>query len=423
MANKKDTHGIKCLICKDKNCQKSMLNKLRCSLFVTKNFIKSICILLIAIVVPIVINKAYMIGSDVPNTIFTGYHLLAYAGACIFGLAVYWQTRKIHKKNQELQERSLRLENHNLQYNTFVYLNVIKIETTADYHSIKTYTLDKAIPWPLDVWATPYGYPNGIPQEFPKKYRKKLNAMIKKDKESFPNGLNSPDFQEDSVEEKVYFGYKTENSHVFPSIDPYKGIHYAGNNSDLVLWQRGFPIPRYYRYYTPITLTFYAKSSRADFFVDLVEIENFELLLECSGKKLYSFKDNLSYFADIIREIFIVKPTAIAENSYYSNNYKCDHAFSVNIHLCHDYGDLLNVTNYGEIDIKFDAAYINTFGVKTKRRQEFKVGAVVSEIIESQILGANGLPIKREVKKKLDLQTYSASNLDIDINARDERYR
>lgn len=362
-----------------------------------------------------------MIGSDTPNTIFSGYHLLAYVGVCIFGLAVYRQTRKIHAKNQELQKRSSRLEDYNLQYNTFVYLNILRVETTADYHPLKTHTLINAVPWPLNVWATSYGYPNGMPQDAPKKYSKRLNRFIEKDKKSYPNGLNSPDFEENVVKEKVMFSYAETFSDgttttSFPPIDPYKGIYYSGTNSELVLWQRDFPIPRYYRYYTPLTLTFFATSSRIDFFVDVIETENFELTLTNLEGKTYRFADNLSYFADTIREPLMIKTTALAENSYYRNKYKCDHAFAVQLHLCHDYEELLKTTKYAEADMKFDAIYINTFGVRTKRRHGFKIGAIVNETKESKLLDSDSKPLKYHSKKRINLQHYTTSDFSLEIN-------
>lgn len=428
MEKRNDKMTMKCLTCKDEYCSKSLLNKLYCAVFTTrmlgKSFIKAVGLLLIAIAVPIVINIAYMIGSDTPNTIFAGYHLLAYAGACIFGLAVYWQTRRIHKKNQELQQRSARLENYNLQYNTFVYLNILRIETTADYSPLKTHTLINAVPWPLDVRATRYGYPNGMPQDFPKKHKKRLDKLIENDKKSYPNGLNSAEYEENIVKEKVMFGYTESFSDgttakCFPPIDPYRGVYYSGTNTELVLWQRDFPIPRLYRFYTPLTLNFFAVSSRVDFFVDVIETSNFELTLMSSEGKLYRFADNLSYFADAIREPVMIKTTTLAENSYYRNKYKCDHAFSIQLHLCHGYSELLKITKYTEADMKFDAVYINTFGVRTKRRHGFRIGAIVSEVKESQLLDSSGKPLKYRSKKKVNLQHYTTSDFSLDIDRSD----
>lgn len=313
-------------------------------------FFKNVWLLLLVLIVPAIINVAYMIGSDTPNTIFSGYHLLAYAGACIFGLAVYWQTRKNSIKNRELQERSLRLEDDNLRYNTFVYLKVLKIETTADRYPVKTYELDKPVPWPLDAILSSMGYPNGILENYPRKWKRQLRKIRKQEVRSRPKPINSPEYQEFEIMEKVYFGYKTETGSSYPCINPYEGILYTGGNPELVLWQKDFPIPRHYRYYTEINIDFFAKSSREDFFVDVIEIENFHLNLETPTKKIYRFSDNLSYFADTIRLPFIVMPTAIAENSYFGKNYDCNHVFSFKLHLCHDYMDLLSITRYGEMN-------------------------------------------------------------------------
>ena len=156
-------------------------------------------------IAPIIINIAYMIGSEAPNTVFSGYHLLAYAGACIFGLAVYWQTRKTSMKNQEIQERSLRLEDDNLRYNTFVYLKVLKIVTTANLDPIKTYQLDKPVPWPLDAILAPKGYPNGIPQNFPRKWKKQLAKCRKQEVAFRQNPINSLEYKEFEIMEKVFF--------------------------------------------------------------------------------------------------------------------------------------------------------------------------------------------------------------------------
>lgn len=420
MEKRKDRMTVKCLTCKDEYCSKSLLNKLYCAVFVTKrlgkSFIKAVGLLLIVVLVPIVINTAYMIGAETQNTIFSGYHLLTYAGACIFGLAVYWQTRKTNRKNQEIQERSLRLEDDNLRYNTFVYLKVLRIETTADFYPVKTYELDKPVPWPLDAILTPVGYPNGIPENFPRKWKKQLEKSRKQEIAFRQNPINSLEYKEFEVMEKVFFGYKTESGSNHPCIDPYEGIFYTGGNPELVLWQKNFPVPRYYRYYTEINLDFFAKSSREDFFVDIVEIENFHLTLETSGKMLYRFSDNLSYFADTIRKPFILKPTAIAKDSYFGKNYDCDHVFSFKLHLCHDYTDLLGITAFSGFDIKFDATYINTFGVRTKRKQGFRIGGVSKEVRESQMLGVDGKPLKYSINKKIDLQHYYASDVKIEVS-------
>ena len=64
-----------------------------------KKFLVISLVLLVATIgSPIIINTLYMIGSDKPNTVFDASHLLAYAGACIFGLAVYGQSHNMHKK-------------------------------------------------------------------------------------------------------------------------------------------------------------------------------------------------------------------------------------------------------------------------------------------------------------------------------------
>jgi hypothetical protein len=219
-------------------------NKISCALFATRKFAKRIIaatwLFVIVFAMPIVINVAYMIGSDTPNTIFAGYHLLAYAGTVIFGLAVYLQTRKIHKKNQELQKSSSDLENYNLQYNTFAYLNILRIETSADRRPLKTHTLLNAVPWPLDVRATPYGFPNGMSNDFPKASKKRLHKLIANDKKMYPDGLNSPEYEDNVVKEKVMFSYTETFSNgtistSFPPIDPYRGIHYSGASSEIVL--------------------------------------------------------------------------------------------------------------------------------------------------------------------------------------------
>jgi len=91
----------------------------------------------------------------------------------------------------------------------------------------------------------------------------------------------------------------------------------------------------------------------------VVEIRNFSLTLESKEKKLYPFADRLSCFANITP--VEIKAIALAENSYYGRKYNCDHGFSIELHLCHFFTDMLEITNYGEIDIRFDAVYINTF--------------------------------------------------------------
>lgn len=375
-----------------------------------------------AVALPIIINIVYLIGSETQNTVFEGYHLLAYVGTVIFGLAVYSQTRKIHKKNQELQKRSADLEDYNLQYNTFAYLNILRVETSVDYYPLKTHTLLNPVPWPLDVRATRYGYPNGEPNDFPKKYKKRLRKLIDEDKKLYPDGLNSPDYEEDVIKEKVMFSYKETFSNgttstSFPPIDPYIGVHYSGTNSELVLWQRDFPIPRLYRYYTPITLNFFAISSRENFFVEMIETANFELTIRTSNRNFYRFSDKLEYN----KEPLMLKPTVLAENSFYSNKYKCNHAFTFILHLCHDYSDLLDISKYEDMDMKFDAVYINTFGVRTKRRHGFKIGTSISKIKESSLLGLDGKLLKYKTYEKENLQHYTASDFSLGIERPDYR--
>ena len=363
MKNNKNGFNTKCLTCQNSHCRKSILGKLFCFCNRTKNFIKVIGVFLIAVAAPITINILYMIGSEKQNTVFEGSHLLAYAGACIFGLAVYWQTRKIHKKNQELQESLLRIEDYNLQYNTFAYLNILRIETTADFCPLKTFKLEKAIPWPLDARATPLGYPNGIPDNFPKRWKRQL----KKELRPFPLG-NTPDYREEIIEEKVFIRYKEEfsdganniSSTSTLSVDPYEGIYYAGNSSELVLWPKTLARPRDNPYYTSFSINFFAKSSRDDFFVKEIEIHALELTLKSKNKNQYLFGDRLHCFAEIIRQPLRLKATAIAENSYYSTKYNCNHAFSIKLHLCHFYADMLEITGFNEMDINIDAVYIRT---------------------------------------------------------------
>ena len=422
--NIKNKFNIKCLTCKDEYCTKSFLNKISCTLFKTKKIAKSVIVatwlLVLAVVIPIIINIAYLIGSETQNTVFEGYHLLAYVGTVIFGLAVYSQTRKIHKKNQELQKRSADLEDYNLQYNTFAYLNILRVETSVDNYPLKTHALLKPVPWPLDVRATRYGYPNGEHDEMPRRYKKRLRKLIDEDKKLYPNGLNSTDDEEDVIKDKVMFSY-TEifsngtTSTSFPPIDPYIGVYYAGTNSELVLWQRDFPIPRLYRYYTPITLNFFARSSRENFFVEMIETAKFEFTIRTPNRNFYRFSDKLDY----IREPLMLKPTVLAENSFYSTKYKCNHVFSFTLHLCHSYSDLLDISAYEDMDMKFDAVYINTFGVRTKRRHGFKIGASIAKNKESSLVGFDGKPLKYRAYEKENLQHYTASDFSLEIERPD----
>ena len=400
--------NAECLICKDEYCPKALRNKIYCAFFTTKklgkNFIKAVGLLLIAIIVPIVINVAYMIGSDTPNTIFAGYHLLAYAGACIFGLAVYWQTRKNHKKNQELQERSLRLENHNLQYNTFVYLNVLMVETSADFTTVKTVPLNKAIAWPLNVKAAHYFHCFG---EVPPELQQQLDKLPDLDYKALGY---SEDYKADVVEKMAWIDFERTSL----CIDIYSGVFMnASPSPQLVLWTGGLITPRYYEYYTPIYLRFCAKSTRENFFVSEIEVSSFRLTLRCE-------KGNSYVFDTRVEEPLIIKTMAMANSNKYSN---CDHVFSVELHLCHSYAELLHISKYQSMDIEIDATYINTFGVRTKRKQGFRVnvGRVVTETVDSVVLDDSGLPIKKVVYKRKDsfVQHYLASDLSIENDDKD----
>jgi hypothetical protein len=131
--------------------------------------------------------------------------------------------------------------------------------------------------------------------------------------------------------------------------------------------------------------------------------------------KLYRFADNLGYFASVIREPLMVKTTALAENSHYRNKYKCDHAFSIQLHLCHDYESLLSISKYDEADMKFDAVYINTFGVRTKRRHGFKIGAIVYKTKDSGLIGLDGKPLKFDSEERVNLQHYTTSDFSLEI--------
>lgn len=383
-------------------------------------FIAAFLGIALVVFMPFIIDRLFAAGQIVPiiSTRFDHVNILTYVGAILplFATIIFsWLVLRQNKRLIDLQTQVHELEQNkilrDLADNTFTYLNIVRIETTADYYPVKTCKLEKAVPWPLDVRTTPLGYPNGIPQDFPRHWKKQLERELP----SLPMG-NTEDYREGEVVDKVNFSYKTETGQSWLSIDPSEGIFYAGNRSELVLWQTNFPLPRYYKYYTPFWLTFYAKSSRANFFVDTVEIHSLRLTLQGKDNKLYGFADRLHYFADIIRKPLIVKATTIAENSYYSKKYDCDHIFSIELHLCHDYTDLLDITAYNEIDIKLEAVYINQSGVRTRRQQGFIKGALIRKIVESQILDANGVPIKYKANEKVDLQHHTASDLSIDVN-------
>jgi len=302
--------------------------------------------------------------------------------------------------------------------NSFAYLTITRIETTADSYHVTTYPLEKAVPWPLDVRATPLGYPNGIPKKLPngQKFPWRWKRQIEKELPPLPMG-NSEDYKEGEVAEKVYFHLKTDKGESWLSINPSEGIFNNGSTKpQLVLWHKNFPVPRYHKYYTPLNLVFYAKTSRENFFINFVEIHNLNLTLESTDKKnLYCFDDRLHYFHDIIKIPLVIKTTTLAENSYFRNKFNCDHAFAIELHLCHGYADLLDIKRFGEIDIQFEAVYINQVGVRTRRTQGFKLGAIITENVETPILDKNGTPMKIPKKKRMDLQPYSASEISIEV--------
>jgi len=397
---------------------------------------------------PWIINLLFNIGEAKPlvTTRFDHINILTYIGAVlplfatvIFSWLVLVQNKKqmdlqtnahqeqiaaqekAHQEQLELQEKIQQLEQQksfqNMANNSFAFLNIARIETTADFISVKTYKLEKAVPWPLDVRRAHLHYPNGVPDKLPNgdDFPEEWKQQIEESLPSLPMG-NSENYREGEIFEKVFFHLKTELSESWLSIDPSKGIWNNGSTCpQLVLWQSNFPIPRHYEYYTSFNLTFYAKSSRENYFVSMVEIHRLKITLK-KGEYSYAFHDHMYCFAPPIKEPLVAKTTTIAENVPLRNQYNCDHTFSVELHLCHGYAGLLDIWRFDEIDIQFEAVYVNHIGVRTMRQQGFKLGAYTTETVESAILDGNGVPMKRKVKKRAGLQQYSASEIEIDFD-------
>jgi len=296
----------------------------------------------VLILIPFMVNWFYPKG-------FEASDILAYVGVCIFGGLVYYQTQKLHKQNICLQEQTLNLENNNLKYNTFVYLSVDKIIAEGEHQkAIKTYKLNKSIPIPS-----------------------KVN----------PSQANSFRFEYETKNEEA-----GQHSTRIMTINPYEGVSYSSEtNPEFVLWTtpniflqttKYSPVEAYY---TPIQLIFLAKSSR-DFFVNRIEIGNFELDLICEENKHH-------WLGSQIEKPLIVVSGALPE----INQNNCDHQFNIKLHLCHNYEDLLEKNTFNAITAKFIVTYVNLFGVRTKCTQEVTFGEkdlrtrIVSNIVIDSI--------------------------------------
>ena len=161
----------------------------------------------------------------------------------------------------------------------------------------------------------------------------------------------------------MFIGYQTKNSKAWPSIDPSIGIFGNGTTfAELVLWQRDFPLPRYYPYYMPFGLRFLAKSSR-DFFVRKVEITKFDLSLMID-KKMYQFESR-------IYEPLTIQTHALDDFEMSTDGY--NHIFGMTIHLIHAHKCLLEEMNFTNMYLMLDVTYENLFGVKTRCQQQVAV--------------------------------------------------
>ena len=65
--------------------------------------------------------------SELLCKIFESSDILSFVGVCFFGFIVYYQTKKLHKENLNLQEKTLNLESNNLKWSTFTYLSIKSI--------------------------------------------------------------------------------------------------------------------------------------------------------------------------------------------------------------------------------------------------------------------------------------------------------
>ena len=191
-----------------------------------------------------------------------------------------------------------------------------------------------------------------------------------------------------------------------------EGVYNSWNSSELVLWPKTLARPRDNPYYTQLGVTFYAKASRENTIIREIEIHGFELRLE-SKKEIYYFADRLHCFENIIRPYLRVTATPVAENSYYAIKYGCDHLFSIQLHLCHFYENLVEIAPYSEMDVKVDIAYINNLGVRARGSQGFKVNALITETAKSQLLCENGIPLKTMSSKRVPIQHYLVNDWDI----------
>ncbi|MCL2409482.1 MAG: hypothetical protein FWC96_07695 [Oscillospiraceae bacterium] len=332
-----------------------------------KHKLKIIGAMLLIILIPSIIDLVFWLGGVLPLAIPTSFSrvdILGYVGAMLPIVAAVALGVVVYLQSEKLDAIDTKIANDNMAYNTFTYLSIEKMkitpEETEESHILKSYELKEAVPWPLDVRGAYLGYPNGnIPRE------------LEKCVPPFPLG-NSEDFQEEVIAEKVFFGYKKKNSESYPSIDPSIGIFASGTtHPELVLWQGDFPLPRYYPYYMPFGIQFFAKSSR-DFFVSEVEISDLHLKL-IHNKNLYRFESR-------INRPLILKTHAISDDlDAIKDGY--NHIFGMTIHLCHSHNDLLGEAPFDNMYLIFDITYVNLFGVKTKCQQQV---AVRGELFQDQ---------------------------------------